>query len=283
MRKLMFIFMLLSAFSLVDCSNKNRGIDDTDDNTQTEEPNDGEDEGAEDETDPIPAIEMIYVEGGSFSMGATTEQVDEADSDEYPVRKVTLDSFYISECLITQSQWEKVMGTEIFDSYDFKYGKGDDYPIYYVSWEDAQEFCEKLSELTGKKYTLPTEAQWEYAARGGNKSKGYKYSGSNNIDDVAWHSGNSDSETHSVKTKLPNELGLYDMSGNLWEWCQDWYVSKYDESDTNNPEGPTTGPNRVLRGGSWYVNAQSCRIANRGHNPPSASAAYYGFRVVLIP
>lgn len=226
-------------------------------------------------------MKMIFVEGGAFSMGATAEQEDDANDcdspNEYPVRAITLDSFYIAECEVTQSQWRKVMGSNPSCS------EGEDLPVENVSWNDAKEFCEKLSELTGRKYMLPTEAQWEYAARGGKKSKGFKYSGSNDSDDVAWHFYNSDNSIHSVKTKLPNELGLYDMSGNALEWCQDRYRNKYDESDTINPAGPSSGSSRVRRGGSWFADVRDCRVSSRGGEAADYRDSGSGFRVALIP
>ena len=179
------------------------------------------------------------------------------------------------------------MGTTIHEQrikagYSFTNGVGSDYPMYYVNWEEAQEFCKKLSQLTGKTYVLPTEAQWEYAARGGVKSRGYKYSGSNTIGNVAWYSDNSSSSTHPVATKQPNELGLYDMSGNVWEWCSDWYGSYSSESQSN-PTGPSTGSNRVLRGGSWCNSARNCRVSFRNYSYPSNRSFNDGFRFVLLP
>ena len=214
-------------------------------------------------------LKMILVEGGTFAMGSTS-----GDSDEKPVHNVTLDSYYIGETEITQAQWRAIMGTNP------SYYTGDNRPVEKVSWDDAQAFCKKLSELTGKKYVLPTEAQWEYAARGGNKSKGYTYSGSNNVDDVAVY----DTSSHSnVKSKLPNELGIYDMSGNVWEWCSDWYGSSYySTSPWTNPSGPSSGSYRVLRGGSWINDSGGCRVAARRGNRPSSRGDDYGFRVVCL-
>lgn len=160
------------------------------------------------------------------------------------------------------------------------YKKGDDYPVEDVSWDDIQTFLTKLNELTGKKYALPTEAQWEYAARGGVKSKGYKYSGSNIIGDVAWYYYNS-SSTYPVGTKQPNELGLYDMSGNVWEWCSDWY-SFYSSESQSNPTGPSMGSIRVIRGGSWGNYAWRCRVPYRGNSLPDDRFTC-GFRVVCLP
>ena len=215
-------------------------------------------------------MKMIYVDGGTFSMGSTA-----GDSDEKPVHSVTLDSYYIAETEVTQAQWRAIMGTNP------SYYKGDTYPVEDMSWLDAQKFCEKLSAMTGKKYMLPTEAQWEYAARGGNKSKGYKYSGSNIVDEVAWYSNNSNYQTHSVKQKRPNELGIYDMSGNLWEWCTDWYGS-YSSSSQTNPTGPSSGSYRVLRGSSCLNGAESCRVSTRFDSNPS-SRINRGFRFVCLP
>ena len=220
-------------------------------------------------------MKMIFVEGGTFQMGATSEQGSDPQSDESPVHSVTLDSYYIAETEVTQAQWYAVMGTNP------SYRSGDNRPVEYVSWEEANEFCKKLSELTGKRYTLPTEAQWEYAARGGNKSKGYKYSGSNTIGDVAWYYNNSGNATHSVKQKQPNELGLYDMSGNVCEWCSDWYGS-YSSSSQTNPTGPSSGSYREFRGGSWCSYAWVCRVSNRDDTNPSGRGSDLGFRLVCL-
>ena len=224
---------------------------------------------------------MVYVEGGTFTMGATTEQTTEADSDERPTHKVTLSDYYIGETEVTQALWHAVMGTNP------SYFTGDNNPVEKVSYTDCIEFIDKLNEmfsgrLNGMKFALPTEAQWEFAARGGNKSRGYKYSGSSFIGDVAWYDNNSDSKTHPVAQKRPNELGLYDMSGNVWEWCRDWYGG-YSSSSQTNPIGPTNGSYRVIRGGSWYYNARDCRVSNRFNFNPSISINYLGFRLALVP
>ncbi|WP_251621782.1 formylglycine-generating enzyme family protein [Odoribacter lunatus] len=235
-------------------------------------------------------LEMVYVQGGTFSMGATEEQGDHCSGNEYPIHSVTLSDYYIGRYEVTQGLWEKVMGTTIeqqrdknSSNYNSLRGVGSDYPMYYVSWNEAVAFCEKLSQLTGKKYTLPTEAQWEYAARGGGKSEGYKYSGSDEIDEVAWYSGNSNSSTRPVGQKLPNELGIYDMSGNVHEWCSDWYAS-YSSAQTD-PTGPETGSDRVFRGGGWgtYIYEGDCRVSHRGYYYPSHRYDWLGFRVVLLP
>jgi len=232
-------------------------------------------------------MKMVYVEGGEFLMGATGEQGSDAGSDEYPVRRVRLDSYYIAECEVTQGQWEKVMGTSIRQqaySDARLHGVGKDYPMYCVSWEEAQAFCLELSRITGRTYCLPTEAQWEYAARGGVKSGNdkTKYSGSYSVDAVAWYASNSGSIAHIVKTKKPNELGLYDMSGNVWEWCSDWYGS-YNANELNNPTGASSGSYRVLRGGSWADYASSCRVSDRNYSSPDYRSDNYGFRVVVLP
>lgn len=233
-------------------------------------------------------MKMIWVEGGDFLMGCTSEQ-GSCDSDEQNVRRVTVDGFYIGMLEVAQSQWEKVVGTSVYQQRNKKdasasmAGVGPDYPMYYVSWEEAMEFCRLLSNKTGKTYTLPTEAQWEYAARGGKKADGTKYAGSNMIDAVAWYTDNSGSSTHPCGTKRANALGIYDMSGNVWEWCKDWYSSSYTSYDTNNPTGPSSGSNRVLRGGGWDRDASSCRVASRNCNSPGVRYREYGFRVVLLP
>ena len=217
-------------------------------------------------------LKMILVEGGTFAMGS-----NDGRDNEKPVHNVALGSYYIGETEITQAQWRAVMGSNP------SYYTGDNRPVEKVSWYDAQEFCNKLSELTGKKYVLPTEAQWEYAARGGYKSQGYKYSGSYSIDEVAVYSSNSSYEHSNVKSKKPNELGIYDMSGNVWEWCSDWYDSSYySSSPKTTPQGPTSGSYRVLRGGSWYNSSGGCRVADRFCTDPSNRYSDLGFRVVCL-
>ncbi len=233
-------------------------------------------------------MRMIYVEGGTFTMGCTSEQGGECDNDESPNRQTTVSSYYIGMLEVTQSQWEKVMGTSIYQQQSKAggsntYGVGSDYPMYYVSWEEAKEFCARLSRQTGKTYRLPYEAEWEYAARGGKKNEGTKYSGGWSIGDVAWYTGNSSSSTHPCGTKRSNALGLYDMSGNVWEWCEDWYASQYLQYDNNNPKGASSGSGRVNRGGGWLNDAEICRVSNRGNNSPSYRYFDLGFRVVLVP
>ena len=202
------------------------------------------------------SIEMVKVEAGTFMMGATSEMKDPYD-DEKPVHQVTLtNDYYMGKYEVTQALWQAVMGKNP------SYFKGDNLPVNYVRWKDCQRFISKLNSMTGRKFRLPTEAEWEYAARGGKKSRGYQYSGSSNISDVAWYDGNSGDKTHPVGTKQANELGIYDMTGNVLEWCQDWYGSYYSSSQTN-PTGATSGSRHVNRGGSWAKNVRrsspSCR------------------------
>lgn len=199
---------------------------------------------------------MVFVEGGTFTMGCTAEQVDECDDDEKPAHHVTLSSFYIGKYLVTQEEWEHIMG------HNPSRFKGARRPVECVSWDDVQLFLERLNELTRGNFRLPTEAEWEYAARGGKYSEGYKYSGSNNLDEAAWYSTNSAKETHEVGLKKPNELGLYDMSGNVREWCSDWY-GVYSSENQFNPRGPVTGTERVLRGGCKCHADKYSRVSSR--------------------
>ena len=239
---------------------------------------------------------MVRVDGGTFTMGATSEQGSDAHSDEKPVHQVTLSPYYIGETEVTQALWEAVMGSNPSNF------KGSNRPVEQVSWDDCQEFIRKLNQKTGRKFRLPTEAEWEFAARGGSNARGYKYSGSNNLKDVAWFRDNSSKETHDgktkqadelglfdmsgkethdVKTKQANELGLYDMSGNVWEWCQDWYAKEYPSSAQLNPTGPSSGSVRVYRGGSCYLDAGYCRVSERNIAKPSRRNADYGLRLAL--
>ncbi len=232
------------------------------------------------------SFNMIAVEGGTFTMGATDEQGNDAESIETPAHQVTLSDYYIGETEVTQALWYAVMGerpTVDGNQWTSSYGLGDEYPAYYISWNDCQEFITKLNALTGKNFRMPTEAEWEYAARGGNKSKGYKYSGSNTIDDVAWYSDNSGSTSHTVGIKVANELGIYDMAGNVWEWCSDWHSSYSSSAAQTNPTGPNSGYTREVRGGNWDNNAQLCRVSCRRSNPPSGIYSEGGLRLVLVP
>lgn len=239
------------------------------------------------------SFNMVRVDGGTFWMGATAEQLDEAYDDEKPAHSVTLDSYYIGETEVTQQLWQVVTGLKpTSDGWQWssEYGLGTNRPTYYVSWNDCQEFIKKLNALTGRTFRLPTEAEWEFAARGGTKSKGYKYAGSSTISDVAWYtensyykgSGSPDYGTHDVATKQSNELGIYDMNGNVWEWCSDWYSSSYySNSSSNNPTGPTTGTNRVGRGGCWAYDAKDCRVSLRDYWGTDGRAADVGLRLAL--
>lgn len=226
-------------------------------------------------------FKMVLVEGGNFYMGATSDQGTSGDSDEKPAHRVTLSSYYICSTEVTQALWLEVMGVNP------SYFIGDNLPVEMVSWNDVQSFITAINEMTGKQFRLPTEAEWEYAARGGNKSMGYMYSGSNNINEVAWYgsgsTGNASGKTHPVATMNPNELGLFDMSGNVWEWCQDWYGS-YSGVEIN-PTGPETGSARVLRSGSWYLEVPigplSCRCANRDKEPPTFKYRTVGLRLAM--
>ena len=211
---------------------------------------------------------MVKVEGGISNMGTT--KYDDAK----PVHTVRLSDFSIGKYEVTQEEWEAVMGSRPSSF------KGLNKPVERVSWNDCQEFIKKLNDLTGLQFRLPTETEWEYAARGGNKSRGYKYSGSNNIGNVAWYWDNSSSTTHQVGTKLPNELGIYDMSGNVREWCSDRYSSiYYSSSPVNNPTGPVMGSGHVARGGGWHCDAARCRVANRGYDYLDYRYINIGFRL----
>ena len=220
---------------------------------------------------------MVRVEGCTFRMGATSEQDCDAYDIEEPVHSVTLSSYYIGKTEVTQALWKAVMGSSPSDTSTLKV---DNLPVERVSWNDCQEFIRKLNALTGQNFRLPTEAEWEFACRGGNNSRGYKYSGSNYIDNVAWYWDNSGKKTHPVATKLPNELGIYDMSGNVWEWCSDWY-DKYSSGAQANPKGPESGSCRVFRGGGWGSYAGYCRSSNRGYNTPTHRHDRLGLRLAL--
>ena len=223
--------------------------------------------------EPQYGIEMMFVLGGTFIMGCTPEQEDDCMDDERPVREVTLSDFYIGKYEITQAQWTAVMGADNNPSAF----RGDNLPVERVSWNEVREFIEKLNGITGGNYRLPTEAEWEYAARGGAQSRGYKYSGSNTIDDVAWYWGNSGYVTNHVGTKRANELGIHDMSGNVYEWVLDWY-GHYNDNPQTDPRGPVVGMSRVIRGGSWY-DAWSERVTARDFDNPDNRGGNLGFRL----
>ena len=226
------------------------------------------------------SFKMRRVTGGTFTMGATAEQTG-AGSNESPTHRVTLSDYWIGESEVTQALWKAVTGyspTSGGSSWSSSYGIGDNYPAYYISYEDVQSFITQLNSLTGCTFRMPTEAEWEYAARGGRQSQGYLYSGSNTIGNVAWYWDNSSRKTHPVAQKAPNELGLYDMSGNVLEWCSDWYGS-YSASDQTNPTGPASGSSRLLRGGSWINDATYCLVAIRNISTPSSRSSSYGVRL----
>ena len=206
-------------------------------------------------------IKMVFIEGGTFNFKN--------------VLPLQVSDFHIGRYPVTQAQWSEVMGTN-----PSKFENCDDCPVESVSWLEVQDFISKLNSLTGKTYRLPTEAEWEYAARGGNQSNDYLYSGSNNIDAVGWYYKNSGSRTHPVGKKDPNELGLYDMSGNVWEWCWDW-LGDYPENSEKDYAGPSKGSYRVLRGGSWYSFPLSCRVAYRFSVAPGVRRSDLGFRLAM--
>jgi formylglycine-generating enzyme required for sulfatase activity len=220
------------------------------------------------------SFRMVLVKGGTFTMGATAEQGTDATNDELPVRSVTLSDYYIGETEVTQALWKAVMGNNP------SCFVGTENPVDSVTWDECIAFIDKLNQLTKQKFRLPTEAEWEYAARGGCDSKGYKYSGSNDINEVAWNQDNCDNTTHPVKLKQANELGLYDMSGNVYEWCQDWFDT-YTTGACVNPQGPSSGIYRVLRGASWYNYAWRCRVSYRRNCAPMVTFYNVGLRLAL--
>lgn len=228
------------------------------------------------------SFSMVFVQGGTFEMGATAEQKNgyTPGSDESPVHLVTLSDYYIGQTEVTQELWYAVMGAKPTSSKSWtsSYGLGDKYPAYYITYTDCQEFISKLNTLTGQQFRMPTEAEWEYAARGGAKSEGYIFSGGNSLDEVGWYTDNSGGKNHEVGAKSPNELGIYDMSGNVWEWCSDWYGT-YSSGSQTNPTGPSTGSSRVIRGGSWNCIATGCRVANRDGSSPGFGYYALGLRL----
>lgn len=224
--------------------------------------------------------EMILVEGGTFTMG---DEWMLGDADEQPTHEVTLKNYKIGKTEVTVKQYRafcNATGKSMPDTPDW--GWQDSHPIVNVSWHDAVAYCDWLSEKQGGLYRLPTEAEWEYAARGGKNSTGYKYSGSQSAYTVGWIKDNSNSKIHAVAQKKGNELGIYDMTGNVWEWCADWYDENYyANSPSSNPRGPASGAYRVIRGGGWNYSAAFSRVANRNLNTPSYRLSRNGFRVVL--
>ncbi len=235
--------------------------------------------------------EMVFVKGGTFKMGSNS-----GDKDETPIHKVVLSSYYIGKYEVTVAQYRtfcnevgrlfpKMPGTAWYNEHPNagKWKWKDNHPIVNVTWQDAQAYCKWLSKKTGDKYTLPTEAQWEYAAKGGNKSKNYKYSGSNNVNEVAWYDETTHEQgTKAVGTLKANELGIFDMSGNAWEWCND-YFGKYTKSTQTNPKGIANSPFKVIRGGSWYYIEYLARLTARDGPRPTYTNYNYGFRVVKTP
>ncbi len=229
---------------------------------------------------------MVRVAGGTFARGCTPDKYGGGCArDESPAHQVTVGTFHISKYEVTQALWTAVMGTTVGEQRNKSkgwelHGEGDQYPMYYVNWDEAQEFIVKLNELTGKRYRLPTEAEWEYAARGGSQSRGTEYAGSNDLGSVGWYDGNSGGKAHPVGQKAANELGLYDMSGNVWEWCSDWYGENYyGSSPSTDPSGPSSGRAHVVRGGSWYLAASFCRVAYRSGYSPDYRNSSRGFRL----
>ena len=229
------------------------------------------------------SFKMILIEDGTFTMGATAEQGGDFTNHERPVHEVSLSSYRIGETEVTQELWQAVM-----ESNPSSFNGNPQLPVENVSYDDCLAFIAELNRLTGETFRLPTEAEWEYAARGGKLSKGYKYSGSNDIGDVCWFydntcafgDGSPEYGTHSVGAKSPNELGLYDMSGNVMEWCYDWYGrAYYNNSPSTNPDGPATGVARVARGGSWYGGAKTCRVSHRDAIQPSIAHEGLGLRL----
>lgn len=228
-------------------------------------------------TDSISQIvsQMVFVEGGSFKMGS-----NQGGKDERPVHEVFLNSFYIGKYEVTQKEWRELMPEDTNKSF---FNGCDNCPVERVTWYGVQEFIGRLNEKTGMKFRLPTEAEWEFAARGGRMSRGFKYSGSNNLDKVAWKDGNSGNSTHPVGTKFPNELGIFDLSGNVCEWCNDWYSPTYYEvSPEQNPQGPLSGIQRVIRGGSWFFDHSGLRTTERAGGNPDFRYGYVGFRLCRL-
>lgn len=224
-------------------------------------------------------IDLIWVEGGTFTMGATAEQPSTAPVAEKPAHEVTLSDFWIGKYEITQEVWEAVMGSEANPSLN---RSGKNLPVERIPLESIRTFLAKLSTATGRTFRLPTEAEWEYAARGGNRSRGYRYSGSDDAAAVAWNVLTSGGSTHPVGTKAPNELGIHDMSGNVWEWCSDLY-GKYAADPQRDPKGAAAGSYYVVRGGSWCGEEGSCWVSHRSYDAIESRVFINGFRIVMEP
>ena len=215
---------------------------------------------------------MVHVQGGTFTMGRTSNKAYWCDDSDQPAHQVTVGSFYICKYEVTQKLWKAFMGSNP------SWTKADNMPVEWVNWVTAQKFIRKLNAFSGKKFRLPTEAEWEYAARGGNRSHNYLYSGSDDINAVAWWQDNSGDKLHPVGTKRPNELGLYDMTGNVYEWCSDWQAP-YTSGAQTNPKGPQTGSWRVMRGGNQSSSDSECGVMTRSQCLPDI-ATCCGLRLV---
>ncbi|MCQ2218447.1 MAG: formylglycine-generating enzyme family protein [Paludibacteraceae bacterium] len=236
------------------------------------------------------SFKMVAVEGGTFKMGAQRSDAEgnnydsDAMENEAPLHRVTLSDYYIGQTEVTQALYRVVMGDVPDNKFIESYGLGDAYPAYNISWDDVMTFIERLDSLTGKKFRLPTEAEWEYAARGGKNSKQFKYAGSNNIDSVAIFYDNYGKKKYSnsvVMSKGANELGIYDMSGSVYEWCGDWFGS-YTSEHVKDPKGAVTNSFRIVRGGAWRYKSQMCRVSARDYyNPTKRSQPFIGFRIVM--
>ena len=220
-------------------------------------------------------MKLIYIPMGTFTMGSPSNE-NQRYNDEGPRHKITVSKgFYMGIYEVTQAQYQAVTGSNP------SYFKGDSLPVERVSWDGAVEFCKKLTQRDGKTYRLPTEAEWEYACRAGRSTRFCCGDSDSDLSDYAWYSSNKDSKTHPVGQKRPNDFGLYDMHGNVWEWCQDWYDANYYGSSPDvDPQGASSGQYRVLRGGSWCDNSQDCRSATRHWSGPSNPSGNFGFRAV---
>ena len=229
-------------------------------------------------------FDMAKINGGTFTMGAQSTSSSQtnfdknADRDEKPTHDVTLSSYYIGKTPVTQLLWYVVMGS--YPNISNNYGRGDNYPVYNVTYTQCEQFIAKLNKLTKKNFRMPTEAEWEFAARGGNNSNKYKYSGSNTIGSVAWYNSNAGGKSHPVAQKEANEMNLYDMSGNVWEWCSDWY-GNYTMSAQTNPKGPSSGTGKVIRGGGYDDSPTECRVSVRSNASTSSSLTTIGFRLIM--
>lgn len=224
---------------------------------------------------------MVFVKGGTFVLGESEEALEGEDTfarkwlgEQMPQHQVTLSDYYIGTCEVTQGLWQEVMGSNPSDT------KGEDLPVTNITWHEALQFIEALNRRTGQHFRLPTDAEWVYAARGGEEQNAFRYAGSNHLYEVAWAKGNSEGTPHSVMQKQPNSLGIYDMCGNVMEWCYDWYAS-YPNSDEINPTGPSTGEYKVAHGGAWRASEMFCRPSIRTYDLPDKGYDYLGFRLAM--